>query len=72
MRRLLPRRDCAIITLEELSPIGIATLAILKDKPLADTASELAARVFAPNHEIYGMLYDLQELPVVRLIEGHD
>ncbi|MEP7371071.1 MAG: hypothetical protein ABI659_02480 [Nitrosospira sp.] len=68
----MPRRDCAIITREELSPIGIATLVILKDSSLADTASELSTRVFAPNHEIYGMLYDLQELPVVRLIEGHD
>lgn len=50
----------------------IGKLTILKDKLLANASAELATRIFTANHQIYGMLHDLQGLPVVRLIEGHD
>jgi hypothetical protein len=49
---------------------GIGKLADLKDAALATAASELADRIFATSHPIYAMLFDLQALEVVRIIEG--
>ena len=37
---------------------------------LALTASDTADQIFHPRHEIYGQLFELQTLEVVRLIEG--
>ena len=51
---------------------GIGKLADLKDKALATAANELAERIFAPSHSIYAMLFDLQALDVVRIIEGRE
>ena len=51
---------------------GIGKLAGLKDKALATAASELAERIFATSHPIYAMLFDLQALDVVRIIEGRE
>lgn len=51
-------------------PIG--TLASLKDKALATAATALAERIFANDHPIYAMLFDLQPLDVVRIIEGKE
>ena len=51
---------------------GIGKLADLKDKALATAANELAGRIFATSHPIYALLFDLQALDVVRLIEGRE
>lgn len=52
--------------------VGIGKLAGLKDKALSSAASELADRIFATSHPIYAMLFDLQALEVVRIIEGKE
>lgn len=39
---------------------------------LATAANELAERIFATSHPIYAMLFDLQALDVVRIIEGRE
>ena len=60
---------------------GIAKLATLSPSPspasgrgeksaLTDAANDLATRIFANDHPIFGMLFDLQALDVVRIIEG--
>jgi hypothetical protein len=51
---------------------GIAKLATLKGKALTDAANDFAARIFANDHPIFGMLFDLQGLEVVRIIEGRE
>ena len=51
---------------------GIGKLASLEDKAVATAASELAERIFATSHPIYAMLFDLQALEVVRIIEGKE
>jgi len=51
---------------------GIAKLADLKNKALATAANELAERIFATSHPIYAMLFDLQALEIVRIIEGKE
>lgn len=51
---------------------GIGKLTTLKDKALATAATELAERIFATSHPIYAMLFDLQALDVVRIIEGRE
>ena len=35
-------------------------------------AQAVAAEIFHPRHLIYGQLFELQTIEVVRLIEGHD
>jgi len=51
---------------------GIAKLATLKGKALTEAANDLATRIFANDHIIYAMLFDLQGLDVVRIIEGRE
>ena len=51
---------------------GVGKLANLKDKALVTAATELAGRIFATDHPIYAMLFDLQALEVVRIIEGKE
>lgn len=51
---------------------GIAKLATLKGNAMTEAANDLATRIFANNHPIYSMLFDLQALDVVRIIEGHE
>jgi hypothetical protein len=51
---------------------GLGTLSTLKDKALLTAANELAATIFAPSHPIYAMLFDLQGLDVVRIVEGRE
>ncbi len=51
---------------------GVDKLASLKDEALATAANELADRIFATTHPIYAMLFDLQALEVVRIIEGKE
>ena len=35
-------------------------------------AAAIAAKIFHPSHTIYGMLFDLQSVEAVRIIEGLD
>lgn len=49
---------------------GVGQLATLKGKALATAAHELAERIFANDHPIYTLLFDLQGLDVVRIVEG--
>lgn len=51
---------------------GVGKLAGLKDKALAAATHELAERIFATSHPIYAMLFDLQALDMVRIIEGRE
>jgi len=51
---------------------GVGKLAGLKDKASTTAARELAERIFATSHPIYAMLFDLQALDVVRIIEGRE
>jgi len=51
---------------------GVGKLASLKDKALATAANELTGRIFATSHSIYPMLFNLQALDVVRIIEGRE
>jgi adenine-specific DNA-methyltransferase len=51
---------------------GVGKLADLNDKALATAASDLAECIFATSHPIYAMLFDLQSLEVVRIIEGKE
>ena len=50
---------------------GVGKLTTLKGKLLVETAQELADRIFVSNHSINGMLFDLQGLEVVRIVEGN-
>lgn len=49
---------------------GVTKLAKLQGSALAKAAEQLAATIFANDHPIYAMLFDLQGLEVVRIIEG--
>jgi hypothetical protein len=50
----------------------VSKLATLNGKVLTRAAEELAARIFATSHPIYAILFDLQALDVVRIIEGRE
>lgn len=49
---------------------GMGKLARLSGKVLTVAGEELTDRIFANNHPITAMLFDLQTLGVVRIIEG--
>lgn len=51
---------------------SIGMLAALEGKKLSDAANDLATHIFANDHPIFGMLFDLQGLEVVRIIEGNE
>lgn len=51
---------------------GVGQLAALQGGALAKAAAQLAATIFANTHPIYAMLFDLQALEVVRIIEGKE
>lgn len=57
---------------DALEKTGIGKLALLKDEAFAIAASELLNGIFATSHPIYGMLFDLQGLDVVRIVEGRE
>lgn len=52
--------------------VGIVKLTTLQDKALTDAVNGLAIRIFAISHPIYGMLFDLQGLDVVRIVEDRE
>lgn len=51
---------------------GLGALATLEGEALKITAEKMAETIFSPSHPIYGMLFNLQALDVVRIIEGRD
>ncbi|QFT20979.1 Modification methylase PaeR7I [Pseudomonas sp. THAF187a] len=51
---------------------GVGKLAALQGDALAKAAEETAGIIFANDHPIYAMLFDLQALEVVRIIEGKE
>lgn len=51
---------------------GVHRLAELAGSELETEAEKLAATIFKNDHPIFRMLFDLQALPVVRIIEGRD
>ena len=55
---------------EEAERAGLGSLACLEGSSLVKAANEFADRVFTPSHPLYAMLFDLQALDVVRIIEG--
>ena len=57
---------------EACEKAGVDQLAGLKNEALAKAAEELVVRIFANDHPIYAMLFDLQALEVVRIIEGKE
>jgi hypothetical protein len=61
-----------ILLFDACEKAGVSKLADLRDKALTTAANELAERIFAISHPIYAMLFDLQALEVVRIIEGKE
>lgn len=57
---------------DEAERAGLGKLAGLQGAELVKAAEEFADRVFQPSHPLYGMLFDLQALDVVRIIEGKE
>ncbi len=56
----------------EAEKAGVGKLASFEGEELVTDASKLAEKIFSTNHPIYGMLFDLQGLDVVRIIEGRE
>ena len=56
----------------EAEKAGVGKLASLEGDKLVAAAGELAEKIFSTSHPIYSMLFDLQGLDVVRIIEGKD
>ena len=54
----------------EAERAGLSNLASLGGTALLKAAKEFSERAFQPSHPLYGMLFDLQALDVVRIIEG--
>ena len=51
---------------------GLDALSALEGEALKTSATNLAESIFSTDHPIYGMLFNLQALDVVRIIEGRD
>ncbi len=56
----------------EAEKAGVGKLADLVGEELIAAAGNMAEKIFSTNHPIYGMLFDLQGLDVVRIIEGRE
>ncbi|WP_317201713.1 Eco57I restriction-modification methylase domain-containing protein, partial [Janthinobacterium sp.] len=54
---------------DEATSAGLGKLDGLEGEKLVKEAQEFADRVFKPSHPLYAMLFDLQALDVVRIIE---
>lgn len=57
---------------DEAERAGLGALTGLDGVGLVKAAQEFVDRVFQPSHPLYGMLFDLQALDVVRIIEGKE
>ena len=51
---------------------GVGALSVLTGEALTKKAEALAAVIFKNDHPIYRMLFDLQALPTVQIIEGKE
>ena len=50
----------------------LAALGGMEGAALTERVNELAEHIFSPQHPIRGLLFDLQGIPVVRMIEGRE
>ncbi|WP_352456008.1 TaqI-like C-terminal specificity domain-containing protein [Mesorhizobium sp. M0040] len=57
---------------DEAERAGLGQLAGLEGVVLVKAAEEFSNRVFVSSHPLYAMLFDLQALEVVRIIEGKE
>jgi adenine-specific DNA-methyltransferase len=57
---------------DEAERAGLGKLEGLEGEELVKAADEFVDRVFKPSHPLYAMLFDLQALDVVRIIEGKE
>jgi hypothetical protein len=57
---------------DEAGNAGLSKLEGLKGKLLNEAAGELAERIFAPSHPLYAMLFDLQTVDEIRIIEDKE
>lgn len=57
---------------DEAEKAGFLKLSDLKGDTLRKEANALADRIFSTDHPLYAMLFDLQALDVVRIIEGKE
>jgi hypothetical protein len=49
---------------------GFGQLAGLDGATFIKAGKEITDRIFGPSHPLYAMLFDLQALDIVRMIEG--
>ena len=61
-----------ITLFEAADKAGVGALGALTGEVLTEKAEALAAVIFKNDHPIYWMLFDLQALPTVRIIEGKE
>lgn len=61
-----------IALFDALERTRLKELSKLKGEKLEKAARELASELFANTHPVYGMLFELQGLEVVRIIEGRE
>lgn len=67
-----PLQSAGINLIELSAKEGLAALGAMEGAALAERANELAEHIFSSQHPIRGLLFDLQGIPVVRLIEGRE
>ena len=67
-----PLQSAGINLMELSTHEGLAALAEMEGVTLAERVNEYAEHIFSPQHPIRGLLFDLQGISVVRLIEGRE
>ncbi len=67
-----PLQSAGINLMELSAKEGLAALGAMEGADLAERVNELAEHIFSSQHPIRGLLFDLQGIPVVRVIEGRE
>ena len=67
-----PLQSAGINLMELAAKEGLVALGAMEGAALAERVNELAEHIFSSQHPIRGLLFDLQGIPVVRLIEGRE
>ncbi len=67
-----PLQSAGINLMALSAKAGLAELGAMEGAALAARVNELAEHIFSSQHPIRGLLFDLQGIPVVRLIEGRE
>jgi len=67
-----PLQSAGINLMELSAKEGLAALGAMEGAALTERVNELAEHIFSSQHPIRGLLFDLQGIPVVRLIEGRE